>query len=242
MARTVPLMLPLGLALVGCTPPPRDVSCAEVPVVDPAPRRPPVGGPVSLETFLPLLPDRDLRLELWAFYRKTEPLARRLAPEWTEVRLVIASDRSLWWTHGLIELPVAKNDQGALAHELFHGAYHRSALNAGEDAAWGEGFADAFRYLIEVRLLGADPSPWRREMDRLKALTPEERRAARDADETIRVYSYPALLILERAQWDLARFEALWRDLDAKRAAAGRDILHEVFGDALAQPLPPEPD
>lgn len=220
----------LALGLVACGPNVETRPCPEPPDTEQrSPRE-----PRNETSFLPLLADDALRDELWSVYVEVEPIARRFAPErWTPIRLVLASDRALWWTTGLIEIPVAQDDQGALVHELFHGAYHHSALNTGRDAAWGEGFADAFRYLIERDVMGGEISPWRREMERLAALTPEERLVLSRRDETVRTYSNPALLILERAQWDLERFEAMWFELAARRRAERRDILNDVFGQTL---------
>ncbi len=187
-------------------------------------------------SFLPLLEDRALRDQLWVLYVAIEPVAMRFAgaPEdWTPVRLLIGSDRALWWDHGLVEIPVAADDGGAIAHELFHGSFHRSPLNAGRDAAWGEGFADAFRYFLERDLMGNEASPWMLEMDRLAQLEPEALAELRRNDELVRVYSYPALVILDRVDRDFGRFEALWFEIGERRRAAGHDILAEEFGDLL---------
>lgn len=189
--------------------------------------------------FLPLLEDRALRERLWVMYTAAEPHAVRFAggvERWFPVRLLIASDRALWWEHGLIEIPVAPDDTGVIAHELFHGSFHGSPLNAGRDAAWGEGFADAFRYLLELEVLGEGGSPWMRNMDELAQLSDDALLARRRDDETFRVYSYPALVILARVDRDIGRFEALWFDLLERRRATGQDILAEEFGELLARP------
>lgn len=218
------------VGVVGCAP---CAPSADEPAVPAPPARPSAdaesrgpGEPAPL--FLPLT-EKSARARLWRLFVAAEQAARGFArqpAEWSEIRVVVESDRALWTVDGKIEIPMAEDPEGAMFHEVFHSAFHHSALHAGSDELWGEAFCDAFRYVMERTLL-PEPSDWVKRMD-VHLAAPVA--AATVGDDQARQYWHPASLILRASSSSLEGLQRLWFRLLEKRQQVGGDILNEHFG------------
>ena len=118
------------------------------------------------ENFLPYFYDRELRDRLWFLFNRAETEAKKFASivnnNWIEIEKVKNSEDNKNSCKGEIFIVSEWNNLGAILHEVFHSAFHRSALWQSDKlhkesyngyGIWGDGFCDAFRYFLEKELL-----------------------------------------------------------------------------------------
>ena len=135
------------------------------------------------EEFLPELTDEARRQWIGDFFLNAQARAYSFADlpgHWMPLHHVDYVDdlgnkskKGEWSLSGRIQL-VGRTDVGSLFNDIFHAAYHRSPLHAGEDLHWKEAFCDAFRYTQEKELLPPPASSWVKKMDEYGATTMDQ--------------------------------------------------------------------
>ena len=107
---------------------------------------------MDYENFLANCADNNARDKLWKLFKISEPEAKwfgSLHNNWVEIISIEQQPKDRWFPDGKILIKALPDDLGALFHETFHSAFHRSPLwhnrlnNMGGDS-WGEGFCNAF--------------------------------------------------------------------------------------------------
>jgi hypothetical protein len=190
--------------------------------------------------------DANLKSHLWNLFQQAEAEAKQFvqdASDWyeiIEIQDIPEGQRASWcWNDSqrtaVIKVAPKRDDLGVFFHEIFHSAFHHSLLHGkfGEahepqDDSWGEGFCEAFRYLMEKHLLPNTPSAWVIDMENLLKAPFSETRA--DTDSNYRGYRYPGSLILKAANLEYSRLKELWFELlNNKSNHIGSSTLNEHF-------------
>ena len=144
-------------------------------------------------------------------------------------RVDVGHDGAKWLPAGVIQLSPSA-DPGTLFHEIFHTVFHRSALHAGQDERWGEGFCDAFRFVTERELLPGPPSDRVKKVERYPSMSFAEVMAKSGEPVHDRKYAYPASVIPRRTDLTTKGLRKLWLELNALREARGAGVLDAFFG------------
>ncbi|MEP7119944.1 MAG: hypothetical protein ABJE95_03495 [Byssovorax sp.] len=226
------LLLPV---LTACQEPagaPVKASAAPEPTRAVTPPRPAIP---TMDRALFLVGDNEepRKSRLWDLFRGAESHAKEFAssPDRFVVieRVEVGKNGALWFPSGVIQL-APNADPGTLFHEIFHTVFHRSALHAGKDESWGEGFCDAFRFVTERDLLPGPPSEWVTKVERMTSMSFDEVMAKSGDPAYDRKYAYPASVILRKTDKTTKGLRTLWFELNAAREARGGDVLDAFFG------------
>ncbi len=106
-----------------------------------------------------------LRKKAWTVFKNAEREAKQIIDghnTFVKIKGVNEGNKNTWEENGIITITVDRDDLGVIYHEVFHSAFHKShiwQIDENGDKQWGNGFCDAFRYLMEQKyLLGKDES------------------------------------------------------------------------------------
>jgi hypothetical protein len=178
-------------------------------------------------------PDQIERRQLWNYFLIVEREAKRLAgtvDHWEPLRVVkFGPGGPMWFSGGTLRLSDV-SDHGAMFHEIFHNVFNRSQFHQGDDNGWGEGFCDAFRYMMEKKYVPGPRTSWFEHLDSLTYLTYEQVMAKSGDKHFDQTYFYPASLIIRKSGKDFDRFTALWFELQALHERRHSNVLNSYFG------------
>ncbi len=192
--------------------------------------------------FLAGHPDEARRQSMWKYFLLAEREAKSLAgsrERWKPLKAVtLGTTGPKWFSTGRLQLS-AGSAYGTMFHEIFHNTYDKSLLRRGEDNAWSEAFADAFRYMMEKQLLPEPRSEWFLKMDRIAGMTYAQMLTRSGNKRFDRKFCYPAALVIRQAGKDPAQFRRLWFELQSLRETKKTNVLDRYFGydKQLGRPL-----
>jgi len=182
--------------------------------------------------FLSGLSDSHLRDKLWALFEKSEERAKGFATSHTWMKIVEVKHQKgapgwedLTCCTAGIHIEARCGDLGQVCHEVFHSAFHGSALHKEGDERWGDAFCDAFRYFMETEHV-TDKKTWRQAME---CLLKQEFDNTKKGDCVYMKYRFPASLIIKKCGSSLDDFKEMWFELCQERNAEGKDILSGYF-------------
>ncbi len=183
---------------------------------------------MEYSSFLDSLEDTDLRNKLWNLYSQAEKEAKSFSidpGDWVDIKRVLATQRSIWHSHGEIEIYPNWTDLGQIFHETFHSAFHNSPLWRDENKRdWGDGFCDAFRYFMEDRY--AEDSRW---LDNINSYLPRGIEEILENHKNIGWklnYCIPCTRIVNKVDKDYAHFKRTWKELNENPEIS----LEDYFG------------
>ena len=197
--------------------------------------------------FLPTLPDTaSFRTSLWTLYQQAETVAQAFAQplaSWIQITAVHSRPGDPGWRidsdqGAVIHLDPTQENRGALCHEVFHSVFHSSLFHGDDhfpdpDHPWGEGFCDAFRFLMERKYPSETPSTWLTNMNSLCGMRYEEAVAYYTNQQDLSVlqdYLYPCSTLLRSCGGTLEGLRTLWFDLlRLKASAIGEPFLNMFF-------------
>lgn len=203
------------------------------------------------ENFLPCFYDQQLREKFWYLFNYTEKEARKFAEvnsNWIEIREVINSENDKNSCDGKIFIKPKWDNLGIIFHEIFHSAFHKSALWHSDElhknlynghGALGEAFCDTFRYFLERELLsedeksksfknlkeclGLDMTP-----DEIQEKFPNSNASDHPGCHNLK-FKIPTSIIIKKADKSYGEFKKLWKELNERYDKHSSAFLEDYF-------------
>ncbi len=203
------------------------------------------------ENFLPCFYDSELRERLWYLFNYAEKEARKFAEvdrNWIEIGEVINSENDKNSCDGKIFIKPKWDNLGVIFHEVFHSAFHKSALwysdelhksLPNDNGTWSDAFCDTFRYFMERELLdedekselfknlkeclGLDMTP-----DEIQDRFPNHNDPDHSGCHNLK-FKIPTSIILKKANKSYGEFKNLWRELNERYDRQSAAFLEEHF-------------